>query len=436
MYKRLHLLLSHSFGAWREKKQRFAEWFWLLLSYFVSQAAIQALNFVSGIIILRSLPKDDYALYTIINTMGPTMTMLSDIGITFGLVSVGRKIWQDNEKMGRLVQTGLKLRRSFGLISFVVVAPILGWMLARHHAGVGTILLLIVVVTTASWIQLTGGVMRVVIELRQQVAVLRNAGLLASVLRLGLVAVLAKLFFINAWLASLTATCGVSLEVFLLTRAVRPQIAHDVAEDAEYRSSIYTMVRKTAPLTIYFCIQSQVSIWLISIFGKTQQVADIGAVGRIGMIFAVLGSVYAAIAVPRFARSNGRTNLLLRFFQITGSHGGIVFLLTCLAWSFPAPLLFILGPKYAGLSNLIWLVVLSSGLSSFLGLIWGLSTGRGWVVPATISIPLEILTQIVLLLSLDLSKSENVMIFSCLSVIPPILVNFIFMLRIIGQQEE
>lgn len=436
MYKRLHLLVSYLHGSWQTHRGKLVDWFWLLLGYFVSQVAIQAMNFLGGIIIIRSLSKDDYASYTIVNTMGPVMNMLSDNGITLGLFAVGRKIWQDNEKMGSLVRTGLSLRQLFGWGGLVITAPIMAWMLDRNHASWTTIALLIAVVLGGIWCQLTSGVIKVVVELRQQIAVLRNIGLASAALRFGLIIIFVSLLPINAWIATLAATCAAALETWLLLKSVRSQIHWQATENDEFRATIFSMVKKTAPLTIYFCLQSQISIWLISIFGKAHQVADIGALSRLGMIFTILASVYGTIAVPRFSRTKGRRQVFLRLWQIIGSYVFILAILTVLAKVFPMPLLFILGPQYINVADLVWLVILSAGLGSLGGLVWGLSTCRGWVVSALISIPLEILTQVLLLLSLDLSKSQNVLIFSSLSVLPPMLLTISFIIRSIRHEEE
>jgi hypothetical protein len=99
-------------------------------------------------------------------------------------------------------------------------------------------------------------------------------------------------------------------------------------------------------------------------------------------------------------------------------------------------LLWLLGPKYYGLGNLLWMVMLSNGLGSFLGLTCGLNGSKGWIPPAWISIPMEVLTQIILLSTLDLSKTQNVILFSILSVIPPTIFTIIVTLRYIAKEEE
>jgi O-antigen/teichoic acid export membrane protein len=395
-----------SLRTWfRQERERLGRWAWLLLSFFFSQAIVQALGFLSGVIVIRALTKDDYASYAIIFTMGPVIGMFTDNGVTAGFSGVGRRIWQDDERMGRLVSTGLRLRRQFSSFSFLVIGPILGWMLYRNHAPFGLIVALMIVTLAGTWFQLTSGVMKAVLELRQHVTALRNVSVVVALMRFALIAAFAGLLAINVFWAMLATTCSLLLEVVLLVRLVRSQIRWNAPTDPDYRASMLSMVQRTAPLSIYYCIQSQVSIWLISIFGTPHQVADIGALGRIGMLFALVGSVYATIVVPRFARNNGRARLRAQLALTLVSFLAIVFGMVLLAWLFPWPLLFILGPKYAQLTDLVWLVVLSTGLGSFLTLIGGLNASKGWVPPAYLTIPVEVVTQVVLLLTLDLSQS-------------------------------
>jgi O-antigen/teichoic acid export membrane protein len=410
--------------------------FWLFIGYFLSQIGIQAINMVTGFLIIRAMTKDDYANYTIINTLGPVMLMLSDNGISTGMSAIGRHIWQDNEKTGRLVKTAMQLRRKFAFVSFILIGPLLAWMLFRYHASISTIALLTAVTVIGVSFQLTGAVMGMILGLRQQLKIMAKIGLASAILRLGLVAAFAVIFHINAFLAILAGTCAVALEAFFLIRTVKPQILWDAPPDPEYRTTIFSLVRKTMPLTVYFCVQGQISIWLISIFGSAHQVADIGAVGRLGVIFTTVTSAFCAIAIPRFARNNGRRRLLVQCLQILSAVALMLLAFVAFTWLFPSPFIMVLGSKYTNMSGLLWLVMLSAGLNAMAGIVFSLNMSKGWIPPAILTIPIEIVTQIVLLLTLNLSKTENVLIFSCLTAIPPTIVNFIILLRRIELETE
>jgi hypothetical protein len=75
---------------------------------------VQLIGFAAGILLVRQLDQHEYALFTIANTMQGTINVLADIGISIGLISIGGRVWQDRNRFGELISTGLKLRRKLG----------------------------------------------------------------------------------------------------------------------------------------------------------------------------------------------------------------------------------------------------------------------------------------------------------------------------------
>src|SRR2546427_8587715 len=75
------------------------------------QAGVQTIGFLSGILLIRCLVQREYAYFTIANTMQATISVLADIGISIGLVSIGGRVWQDRYRFGQLINTALQLRR-------------------------------------------------------------------------------------------------------------------------------------------------------------------------------------------------------------------------------------------------------------------------------------------------------------------------------------
>src|SRR3982751_6448943 len=95
----------------------------LVGNFALIQAVVQVIGFLSGILLVRTLSHEEYAFFTIANTMQGTLNLLADIGISVGLVSIGGRVWQDRHRFGQLINTALGLRRKMGLVSVVVVVP-------------------------------------------------------------------------------------------------------------------------------------------------------------------------------------------------------------------------------------------------------------------------------------------------------------------------
>jgi O-antigen/teichoic acid export membrane protein len=419
-------------GGWRQRFHLVG----VFIAYFVSQLGVQAMSLVTGFLIIRVLDKGDYAAYSIINTLGPTMLMLSDNGIGTGIGSIARKVWKDDYEMGSLVNTGLTLRRRFAVVSFLIVSPFLIWTL--YTKGVSLIMIALLTLATVVGVsfQLSTAIMRMVLELRQNIKSLGKVSFACTAMRLILVVFFMFAFKLNAFWATLAATGAVSLETYFIARAVRRQVIWDAPVNRDYLPIIYSKVRQTMPLTVYYCFQSQISIWLISLFGVASQVADIGSATRLGVFYGTLMATFSTLMVPRFARNNGRRLLFSQLFQIIGT--SIVLLTACTLFAkfVPWPFIMLLGDKYSNMAPLIWLVVLSQGMYSLAGMVYGLNMCKGWIPPAYITIPIELATQIILLLTFNLSKTENVLWFSLLGTVPPLIVTFSLLVRRLREEPE
>lgn len=139
-----------------------------------SQLLIQGLSFVSGILIIRLLPTSEYGLYTLANTMLGTMLILADGGITTGVMAQGGKVWQSKEDLGRVLATGLDLRRKFAIISLLVAMPALLYLLRHHGASWLMSVLIAASLIPAFFTALSGTLLEIVPRLVQHVVPLQK----------------------------------------------------------------------------------------------------------------------------------------------------------------------------------------------------------------------------------------------------------------------
>lgn len=408
-----------------QKHRRLIGWVRLFAGYSATQAVAQGLGFLAGIMVVRMLPKEDYASFVLVNTIGPMMNLLSDNGITNSLSAIGGRFWQDDGQMGSLVRTAMILRRRLVAFSFAAITPVLVWMLWRNHASPTIIGWLIPITLAGVFIQLNTGVLGVVVSLRQQVGRMQLLAFSGVLPRLALIALFGFLGLLNAPLTVAAGTIALGGQFWLLRHWVRPQIHWDAPPDREFRREILAIVKRQAPITIYFCLQSQIGIWLISIFGNVQRVAELGALGRIGMIFSILISTTSALVVPRFARCQDPARLRSHYAVILSGFTAFLLFGTVFSWLFPSPLLWLLGAQYAQLTDLVWLAVLATGTGSLAGLIYTLNVNKGWIPPARIAIPLDIITQLVLCLTFDLSSVRGILLIGMLAPVVPGLLNLL-----------
>jgi O-antigen/teichoic acid export membrane protein len=402
---------------------RFKHWAGLLTRFLSLEVLIQAVTFATGVLLIRVLPKAEYAYFTIANTMQQMMNTLADNGVGAGLTSIGGRVWDDRTRFGQLLNTAMRLRRVLALIAVLVVTPILAWMLTEAGARPGLTALLCAAVLLGLYFQLTIGVLTVGPLLYLESSRVQTLHLGGALLRLALI-VAAYLVFLNALVAVLAAAASFALQEFLLRRW-RSRYAETTApQSEEYRKEIVGIVKSQAPNAIYYCIQSQLTVWLISVFGSTHAVAEVGALGRIGMIFLMLSSVMTNVVMPRFARVHEATMLWRRYWQIIGGLAAALGLLLLVAAAFPEWLLWILGPRYTHLEKEVFLMILGTVLWSILGTMYQLNLTRGWVLSPWQLIPIGLATEILLIVLLDVSQVHGVLLMAAYSTLPGFFLNF------------
>lgn len=400
-----------------------------VLGKFVSvQLLVQVLGFASGILVIRTLDQQQYAYFTIANTMQATMNLLADSGISGALLAIGGKVWQEQYRFSQLINTALQLRFYLAAITFTVFTPILLWMLFGNGASVIEALSLAAVVMIGLNAQLTTNVLDLVLTLHSQISRIQKLDLLSTVSRLILL-IIAYLTFLNAAVAVLTASLSLLLKRLLLRYWVNKTIEPKVPINKEDKREIIEIIKIQLPGTIFYCVQGQLTIWLISIFGNTKNIAEVGALGRLAIVFSVINAVMSNIVLPRFARCQSVKILRQQYWQIIGLFLCLGLIILIFTTIFPDQILWVLGGNYTHLKNELLLVAISTIFNSITATMWSLNCAKAWIKHSWLNIPATIISQILLLLILDVSTVKGVIIFGTLSIIPTFVVNAILTYR-------
>lgn len=378
--------------------------------FVVVQLLVQALNAVSGFLLVRSMDKPDYAWFTIASGMSSMLAILSDSGVGIAVTSIGGTIWQDRASLKELVQDALRLRLKLAAIASVFVAGISLWLLLRSGAGGVTAFGLTVLVLAPIWQISTTTVLNVVNRLHSRTRQLQVADLVPAIIRAALTAALALL----GGLSTLTAVGAVVISQLTQYGIVRRQVLPLLGDELEpgdikaYTACIWKMVRQQLPNCIFICIQGQITTWLISILATTREVADLGALNRLAIIYAVLAGPLTQFVSPAFARaSNPRRLWIMAAVLVAGMVAFSTVLLT-LAWLKGDWFLWLLGAKYAHLRQELLLVLAGMAISSLSSFVWSLNISRGWIRLSWLNIPLTLTAQVAAACLIPLDSVQGV----------------------------
>jgi hypothetical protein len=179
--------------------------------------------------------------------------------------------------------------------------------------------------------------------------------------------------------------------------------------DPIIRGEILTVVKRVLPGAIYYSASGQITIWLVSFFGTTVAIAQVGALGRLSVILTLFSVLLTTLVVPRFARLPALKKLILqRFIQIQ-----LLLLVMSLGivgtvWLFPTQVLWVLGKSYSGLTDELVLSITGSCLGLITGISFSLVSSRGWATNPIITISIELAALVLGIALLDVSTLKGV----------------------------
>ena len=396
------------------KPSRLFTWVKLIAVTGFAQVLVQVIGFISGILVIRLLPTHEYALYTLANTMLGTMTLLADGGISTGVMSQGGKVWQDKQKLGAVLVTGMQLRNKFAVFSLLVATPILFYLLRKHDASWLMSSMIVLSLIPAFFTSLSGTLLEIVPKLHQEIKPLQKVQVISNIWRLAL---LGLTLFVYPFAAVAIASAGGSQiwSNWRLRKITNCFADLTQQEDPVVRKEILGVVKRIMPGAVYYSLSGQVTVWLISVFGTTLAVAQIGALGRLAMILNIVNILFSTLIVPRFARlPDIRKTLISRFLIITIFTLTLSLIIISLIWQYPVQTLWILGKDYSGLKIEVTLMAAGSCVSLIAGIIYSMSVSRAKIIPPLFLIPFAILVQILLFYLLNPRTVIDILVFSLL----------------------
>jgi len=393
--------------------------YWIkTLSKFVSvQLVVQALTIVSGLFLIRVLDQKQYAYYTIAISIQSTMGLLCTMGINLGLSAIGGKVWNDRYVFGQLIKTALQLRYRLASIWVCVITPILIWLLLRNGASISYAFLMVIMVLIGLYFELSNGVFLSVIRLRSQIKRIQKQDLVLATSRLILLGI-SYLTFLNAAVTAGVTAVSFGIQRFILGNWIADSIDTKAPSNQEYRGELLKIIKQSAPNVIYYCLQGQITVALITVFGNVESIAEVGALGRLAIIFSVLGSVMSSIVTPSFARCQSPKLLFRRYFQIVCTVGFAELVLISAGFFFPQQILWLLGKKYSHLQPELAIMIMKAASFSFVNTMWSLNASKAWLDRVWLQIPGTIAIQILLLFLLDFSTVKGAIIFGMAPLIP------------------
>ncbi|HXW74456.1 MAG TPA: hypothetical protein VEK10_06555 [Steroidobacteraceae bacterium] len=381
-----------------------------------AQSAIQLLAVATGLAVVRLLSVRQYAYYTIANAALGTLTVLTDCGVTQSVLALGGRVWQKSTALGAVVAGGMRLRRRFTLLAVIVAMPAVLLQLRQQGATLGEALLVTVSILPMLLSSITGHLLEVVPRLHQRLAALQRIQLWGAALRFLSAVALVPLFSF-AWLASLSAGLAQTWATWRVRRLAGSLADLDASPDPRASREMARLVARAAPGAIYYALAGQITVWLIALFGNTTAVAQVGALGRLAMLYNVVTAAFTVMVVPRFARAHfvHGSSALGVYWRVQLALLALLGTITALVAAFPGAVLMLLGRDYLGLTHQVVLSAVAGALGTLGGCAYALAAARGVITSPWLAVPLALSIQAGLIMTLPMSSVSGVLWLGVLS---------------------
>jgi O-antigen/teichoic acid export membrane protein len=350
----------------------------IISGFFFGQGALQGVQLLTTLFLVRKLSVEAYAQFGLAFGFQATVGALMDLGISITIIPLVGDRREDRALVGRYVRSAKHLRnRAFWILAPFAIIAFLA-ITYRHHWdwSLQVLLLSSVLLTLYSSGRLAYSSPPLFLFGRLREFYLPQT--LSGLMRLAAYAAVYLVGELNAWTAAGLSALNVTVNGNLLARKSRRYLDWPENDDPAADRELLQFLLPATPAIIFAAFQSQISLFLVSIFGQTTNIAEVAALGKIALLFSVLTTFNTVVVEPYVARLS-RARLLPIYLSLLALAAILCIPVVLFAFALPAPFLWLLGSKYQGLGNLVGWVVLSACINYLAGLIWIMNRARKWL---------------------------------------------------------
>jgi O-antigen/teichoic acid export membrane protein len=359
-------------------RQRGRRFLGILGQFVLGQGATQTVNVLANLFLVHRLSVEAYAQFGLTQGFQNTFSVLMDLGFASTIVPLVADRREDKVLVGRYVRSANHLRNR----SFSVLAPLAALLfltiMHRHHWGAMVQVLLLASVLLSLY---AGGMQAsfsapLFIFRRLKDYYLPQA--VFGVVRLAIYIVLAFTAGLGAWTAAVVNALYITATAGFIRRKSQRYLDWPQQESRETDREILRYILPASPAIVFSAFQTQISLFLVSIFGGTLFIAEVAALSRIGQVFALLLTMCSILVEPYMARLS-RERVLRFYLLFMAATAMLCVPLVGTAFRWPGVYLWLIGAKYEGVRPLLGWYFLSLSMNLVSGVVWVMNRARKWV---------------------------------------------------------
>lgn len=353
-------------------------WAGRLAKTVAGQGLVQALSVIIGFLLIRWLSVEQYAQFGVVFGFQITLAMFVDLGFSGCIVALVGARGHDPAVLGRYVATARSLRWWSMLVAVPIAALAFHWIGQRQGWAPGTHSILFGLVVAAVFFDGISTYSGAALLIHQRLGTYYRAPAEAAAGRLFACLALRLSAALSVVSLCLVNVLGSAWNAWRLRREAQRHLDPAARADAATRREMLGYLAPLVPGLIFTAFQGQILLFLSSIFAGTQQIAEMTALGRLSQLFILLSALNGSLIAPHFAKLPAalvaRRYLIVLGLACTGGA-----LLAGLAFVYPDPLIWLLGPSYEHLRGEIGWTMLGA-VTAFVGnVMWAMNSARKWI---------------------------------------------------------
>lgn len=358
-------------------------------SFLFGQVLVQALTLIVGLLLMRVLPVEQYALYTIGGSLLAVVSLGSNFGLGQAIVSLGARRRDDRNYVGALWRASHQISACLFPLTTLAVLGLAAWMFRGQAWPLYMQAACVALVLSIGFVQINSSLGRSVFNMHHDALAIFYTGGVEGLVRLVLIT--ACIVWPSAIAALAANLLGAVAASVIATRRTRSLLDVTATPDATHRAALKSFVMPIAPMVIYTLLQGQIAIVLLSGAGYTRDIAEMGALSRLGQAFTVLMMLNPFLVQPVFARIGSNREFQAKLALVIAAL--IVLCAVGLASAYAAPhwWLLLLGANYAGLTPELPIAIGAALATVVGGTLYTIVIARGntsgqslWVLPCLV----------------------------------------------------
>lgn len=346
--------------------------------FFFGQGATQGVSLLANVFLIHTLSIEAYAQFGIAIGFQSVFSILMDLGFGSTIIPMVGENRNDAALIGRYVRSARHLRtRLFWILSPIATIAFLT-IIHKHHWSLNVQVLLLASVLLSLYssgkVSYFSAPLFIFGRLKEYYfpQVITGTGRLLAYL------ILSGLNGLNAAVAAGLNAINITINGNLIHKNSTKYFEWPDQENDAVDRELLRYILPASPAIIFSAFQSQISLFLVSIFGGTLYIAQVAVLSRIGQLFTVLLTFFTIVVEPYVARVD-RRELGRTFFGFVLLTSIACVPLVWVSFFWPKVYLWLVGTKYKELESIMGVYILSLCLNCIANLMWIMNRARKWV---------------------------------------------------------